>query len=412
MVKKRSLILAESFHLQLPDDIVALLDSEIWIEDSRPRFGAALAPEEIRHRIWGGSMLPDTLPLSGNGFGDYLCLRINTDGTLREVLAWFHEGAFWTPYGNTLCEALLLDAALGLKEEPTGTELEDEPHRFDFANWAKSRLDAQAALRLNQGLFLDDLLAAGLAETAVRRERCSQHLASGLSSHCRQVGGGRLAEKLGVEWPEFSRWLLDTELIPDKFKSKLGRITRMPAENLLRQNWDGAIQEAETVSKLRPDLAWPFAVMGWGAERENRLDVAVRQYYAGLKTLHSSADFTADWRLTDPPGFGKFVIERLRTLPEAVRRSDLEDGYLQAALAGKDQQEVFQGIRRYWVEEGQRAEEEGHPDRAYWCYYSAGWDLYCFDDVPEILVRLVRTARSAGWPALARLAQAHLEQIP
>jgi hypothetical protein len=105
------------------------------------------------------------------------------------------------------------------------------------------------------------------------------------------------------------------------------------------------------------------------------------------------------------------VIERLRTLKETLPRGVEGDRYLQAVVAGKNSREVFEGIRGYWIDEGEKAEHEGHPDRAYWCYYSAGWDLYCSDDMPEILARLVRTAHSARWTALAGLAEMHLERV-
>jgi len=41
--------------------------------------------------IWGGAMLPDTLPMLGNGCGDCLCLRFRPDGTVSEVIRWLHE---------------------------------------------------------------------------------------------------------------------------------------------------------------------------------------------------------------------------------------------------------------------------------------------------------------------------------
>src|SRR5207237_7281850 len=104
--------LADSFHLQLPDDVSAWFDSEIWREESALGFSAPLAPDEIPRAIWGGAMLPDTVPVLGNLGGDYLCLRINPNGSVAEVVAWLHEGSFWSSYGNTFCEALLFDAAL------------------------------------------------------------------------------------------------------------------------------------------------------------------------------------------------------------------------------------------------------------------------------------------------------------
>ena len=55
--------------------------------------------------------MPDTLPIIGNDYGDWLCLRIARDGTLAELIHWSHCGGDWLPYGRNLAEGLLYDAA-------------------------------------------------------------------------------------------------------------------------------------------------------------------------------------------------------------------------------------------------------------------------------------------------------------
>jgi hypothetical protein len=412
MVTDWSHQLAARFHLSLPDDVIAWFDSEIWREEAPVGFGSPVSPEEIPRSVHGGLMLPDTLPLLGNVCGDYLCLRIHPEGTVREVVAWLHEGGFWATFGNTLCEALLFDAALSLREKAADPGFGEDADLLLFSNWALKRLEDQAALKMDvsQGLSLESLWPSGLAETAVRRERCKEFWTSGLMRYCRLAGGGQLAEKLGIEWSEFSSWLVDTAFVPDKFKTKLARITRTPVEELLRQDWERASREAQRASELRADVLWPFAVMGRAAERQGHLDIAAGHYYSGLKSPQTSADFTEDW-VTNRGAHCKFMVERLSVLRAELPESVLEDGYLQAALAARSCSECSSAIRDYWIEQGEEAETQGHHDQAYWCYYNAGWDILVFDYIPTILPRLLRTAEAAGWPALGRLAELHLEAI-
>jgi|GEM_PF-6774907 len=410
MAGKWSVQVADFFHLNLPDDVIAWFDSEIWREESSLGYGAALEPEEIPRAIAGGAMLPDTLPILGNWFGDYLCLRIHPNGSIAEAIGWLHEGAVWTPYGNTLCEALLFDAALDFQQEASPRHLDGD--RVVFANWALERLSGQTPLKraVDSTLSFGSLLAVGLAEVAIRSRLCKEYWTSGLLKYCREVGGQTLAKKVGVKWSEFHRWRFDTNFIPDDLGGELARAANMPVEQLLRQDWERANREAERVGKLRTDLVWPFAVMGWAAERQGKVKLAAGHYLAGMKDLQTSADFTEDW-VVDRRLHEKFLIERLNALREILPPSALEDGYLQAALAAQNPRESFEGIRGYWITEGEKAEAKNQYERAYWCYYGAGWDLYCYDDTSEILTRLARTASSAGWPALSLLARAHLEQV-
>ncbi len=51
-------------------------------------------------------MLPDSLPIMGNGGGDVLCCRVDRSGTLSEYIWWEHEGGSWEVAGPTLKEAV------------------------------------------------------------------------------------------------------------------------------------------------------------------------------------------------------------------------------------------------------------------------------------------------------------------
>src|SRR5258708_23023019 len=100
--------LSAHFHLRLPVDIAEHFDGRARptadVFNERVTVDALLDPRSST--VWGGQMLPDTLPFLGNGFGDHLCLRFNADGTLREIIRWCHEGGGWLPCGTSLESSL------------------------------------------------------------------------------------------------------------------------------------------------------------------------------------------------------------------------------------------------------------------------------------------------------------------
>src|SRR5690606_36855447 len=96
--------LAAHYGLQLPADLRAWLDDEIWRHAGGAEFSQPQSPDQLIEpdgSIWGGFMLPDTLPIVGNDYGDWLCLRIAPDGQVSEVLHWSHGGGDWIPYGRS-----------------------------------------------------------------------------------------------------------------------------------------------------------------------------------------------------------------------------------------------------------------------------------------------------------------------
>src|SRR6266446_5925211 len=367
MSKKWSQTLAGKFSVCLPEDVIDWCDSEIWKKESLQEFSEEGCPDGSG--IWGGAMLPDTLPMLGNGCGDCLCLRFRPDGTVSEVIRWLHEGAMWSSYGNSLSEAILFDAALAVaKGDPSVSPL--------YADWALKRLEIEPDKRakLEEDLSISSLFEAGLAETAVRRELCKQCWSSGLLRFCHKKGCGNLAEQLGVAWSKFSEWLFDTSLIPTSLMAELAKRTGIPPEAILHQDWEGATMHALRVRELRTDLSWPYAVLGWAAERLGHLQRAVDYYFAGLKTLETSADFTETWATSDF-GIRKFALDRLRARRDVLSPEILHDSYVQATLKAEKEGVA---IRDYWLEQGQLAEQRGLNEDAYHCYYSAGWDFYCF----------------------------------
>jgi hypothetical protein len=413
--------LSKQYHLDLPADVVAWFDGELWKECSETGFGQPVEPAQLldsnSSRLWGGLMLPDTLPILDNGCGDVLCLRFNSNGTVSEVVRWEHEGGNWTPFGTSLCEALLLDAALTLMEEP----LNDREHRLEdigYAGWALECLEGvsqQSSIRQilskEHALPVMGLLEAGVAETAVRRVLCQHCCTSGLQRHCRASGGNLLATKLGVPMPVFSQWLFDTGLIPKEMERNLAKATRMSFDDLSRQDWCGAVGHAERVVALRTDLSWPFAVLGWAAERQGDLTAAIKHYSAGLPALGTTSDFTESWEKIEPGQMMKFVVARLRELCDSLPPEVLENDYFKAVMGSKHSKDFFERVRQYWCERGALAEREGRYGDAYESYYGAGWDILVLDDMDQILDCLVRNAEAAGWLALASIASQHRQNL-
>ena len=172
------------------------------------------------------------------------------------------------------------------------------------------------------------------------------------------------------------------------------------------------MREAEAVAALRSDLTWPFAVLGWAAERRGDLATAIKNYVAGLTALGTSSDFTENWGTGtfEPTQKTKFVVERLKELRDTLPPVVLENDYLKTALESKHSADFFNRVRKHWCERASLAEEAGRYADAYKYYCCAGWDIHVLDDIVSILDCMVRNAEAAGWSALASIASCHRDR--
>lgn len=347
--------------------------------------------------IWGGLMLPDTLPFLSDGSGNSLCLRFGFDGTVSEVICWDHEGGGWKPYGKTLAESLLLDAAV-VSEETRDVNL------FTFADWALSWISTLEVRRFDPSWNPEALLARmrelGVAEVALHQLQCERSLTTKLQRASRKVGGGKFARSLGVDWSKFKQWLFEPEVIPTEYEGVLSSLTNIPFTDLVYEDWESAAVEARAVLDLRTDLAWPFVVLGRHDERKGNVEGAINHYLAAQETAGSSAGFTAIWSVLSDWRYS-FPVGRLMALREPNKLRD--DDYLQALASGNP----GQGIREYWIKKGEEAERTGRYNSAYRSYYQAGWDLPISTDIEMVLDRLERVSAKAGYDALALLARHH-----
>ncbi len=177
-------------------------------------------------------------------------------------------------------------------------------------------------------------------------------------------------------------------------------------ERLFGQDWEDACVQAEKVNSLRPDLAWPYTVMGREAERRGDLARCAEVYLRGLRILGTSADFTDGWASREDGGYLKFAAARLWAVRPELPLPVARDPYLEAAMRHELDERWVSPIRAHWIAAGERAEREGRLADAYQCYYAAGWDEYFTNDMEEVLDRLVRVAES---PTLQSLARRHRE---
>jgi hypothetical protein len=417
---------AKAFHLQLPPDLTVWLDDEHWRELGGAEFCHPQSPDELIRpepgMIWAGFMLPDTLPLIGNQYGDWLCLRVAWDGSIREVVYWCHGGGDWIPYGKTLAEALLYDAAFHVLYERRFSEV-TAPERpaeqvFRWAEWGVDFIPRKSAAKLprfwerpaeQNSRLLEELLKAGVAKIAVRRDLILRHLESQLKSR----SAPRVAQQIGAAWePDFVSWLFDTALIPELTLDDLGELFGVPVPKLIVQDWDAAEAAALRVSESRQDLGWAFDITGWAAERRQDYGLAIERYLQGLRASAFSDDsirFRTHWY---GEGFGKFSAARLYALRDHLEPNHRDDPYLQVFWQN-DPESLRARVRDHWVVEARKAAAIGNYQAAYHHYYAAGWDcgLQFMKSYGEILEQLGHAAQQAGSPALAQIARIHREQM-
>lgn len=426
MSHRWSVEVAKALHIQLPPDLIVWLDDEWWKLPAGAEFCLPQTPQQLLTpepgSLWAGFMLPDTLPLIGNQYGDWLCLRVDWEGRVREVVYWCHGGGDWIPYGATLAEALLYDAAFHVLYDRRFTEItaaeRPKSEIYRAAEWALGFLPPSSVRSLprfwdrlpeQNTRLLEELLEANVAPIAARRDLILRHLESQLKSR----SDPNIAEQIGAVWePDFVSWLFDTALIPELTLDDLSALFRLPIKQLIVQDWDAAESEALHVSAVRDDLGWAFDITGWAAERRGDSQLAVERYLRGLRASSFSDDsvrFRTHWF---GEGYGKFAAARLYALRDQLTAEQREDPYLQIFWQN-DPESLRVRVRDYWMREAEAAASGREFRQAYRCYYAAGWDcgLQYMKSYGEILEQLVKTADQGGSPALARIARMHREHL-
>lgn len=414
MSEKWSSRFSEQFHVTLTPDVIDWLDH---FEDiaAGEHLGEYSEHEDLPQRVfdpksgavWAGLMPPDCLPILGNGCGDALLLRFGVDGRQTEVIELRHEGGEWRPYGRTLAEAILCDIAVAKARGTLDPVDVAEPR--PIKQWALDQVQRASGSPLqwhdplagDRHSVLRNLLDANLCEVAVRQEFCLDALTCELCRRAGQHPLGPIAEQLGVPWSTFWGWISHTSTMPTDMRDRLAAVLGEPVDPLLEQDWERAAVEADKVRLIRPDIGWPYVVLGESCEHIGNVADAVSRYADGLEVLGTTF------------GFGGFIskerlLDRLRILRDHWPDVLATQGYVAAALDGNAASSLSARVRDYWMHRAEEAEAAGDPARAYRHYFAAGWDLLVYDDMEQVLAGLVRTSEAAGFDSLHLIARHHL----
>ena len=419
-----SQLISEHYSVRLDDSLADWWDEELWCGQGSGEFRIPVAPSSLLvpapEILWPGLMPPDTLPIIGNGHGDWLCLRIGRDNQVTEILQWYHGGGDWLPWGRTLAEAFLFDSLRNLlpgrrrehaiSAEPSVQRSVDNPW-FRWALGWFPELSSESPENLVSSTLADVFLSNHIAEIAVRCELTIDALDCGL----RELLSPEVARRLNVPWePDVVSWLFDSELMANWTLAE--PVRRMRDSLVCEQDWQAAVFHASQVAQLRSDLLWPHDVQGWFAERRGDYQLAADHYGLGRMAFaftDQSIRFRTHWF---PQTMGKFSLWRLQQLrlegkcPGAFP-ADVEE-YLQV-LQSNRAASPRAAVTHYWNRIAATALKSGQFNDAYEAYYRGGWDLGVDRMIGYRgqLSGLIDAAEQDGQIARAKVARAHLQAL-
>ena len=387
--------------------------------------------DERPGQIWPGFMLPDSLPIIGNSYGDWLCVRANEHNEFGELIYWYHGGGDWVPVGTELSEALLHDAVDHFrpirKQALRGaTELEKTEDQalisrlsnHDFLNWldtflpdngsgVSSAILKRVTAALTEKSYQSALECLNRIGWAFEASTCDL-IEHSLQTPLMEISNAEFAEKHGYSWyPEYVAWMFDLQTIPADDTAAISNKIDFPWP---QQDWKTAAQAATAIIEKRNDLGWAFTIKGWELERAGKLDEAAKVYQAG-RFASSFADQAVRLNCHSlSERMGKFCIERLALLKDKERVRIDEDAYLQLFF-GESEQSTLAQLHKFWWDQACSFKAEHNYARAYDCYMRSGWDMGVsrLSDYDNILNALVETAQLAGWHARAAVAKRHLD---
>lgn len=427
--------LQEHFSLELSPDWIDWFDHSLNSVRPPGAMREVVAADHLvastPSQIWPGFMLPDTLPIIGNSYGDWLCARIDENNGFGELIYWYHGGGDWIPVGKNLSEALLHDAIDHFrpirKQAVRGaTELEKtgdaallsrlgEPQ---FQNWLeqslpqlphKNALTFLNALpgQLEDGGYSDAITRMYEFRWAFEAIACDL-IEDALQTPLTQIANAAFAEKHGYSWyPEYVAWMFDLGTIPEEV---IDDLRNSSAAAWPTQKWEKASAIANQVLQSRNDLGWAFTISGWQHEREGNAEKAASTYFAG-RFASSFADQSVRLSCHSlSERMGKFSVERLALLLDKGQVPKSDDAYLHLFL-DDSKQSVLARLHQYWWDQGSEHMENGNFSTAYYCFMKSGWDMGVsrLSDYSIILNALSDAALKAGWPARAAVARKHLE---
>ncbi len=385
-------------------------------------FDQPLHPKELLEPapsvLWPGFMLPDTLPLVGNRYGDWLCLRVGPENRVTEILHWYHGGGDYLPVGESIAEALFYDRCRALipghqvwaGSEGIGLDSKESIH------WLSEQL-GQSVDRLDEILayFAAGDLPTGMdafdehrwSRAAIGRDRIEYSL----NHRFRQHADPKLAIRLGVSWDyEVTKWLFDLGQIPVEYRHALRENFEVPEHAESIQRWDRAEQIAEKILQEWQDLAWASDIAGWCAFRRGDLVTAIDRWWLGIKASVFSDQSTKLKTHWFDRRFGKFSAAQLFPIQYAMDAERRMDPYWSALIA-VEHGEPHQRITSHWIGRGSQADLS--PSDRYDAWYKAGWDVGCQQMAlfEPILENLQQSAELSQWGARSQIAAAYLAKL-
>ncbi len=395
--------------------------------------------EQTPGNLWPGLMLPDTLPILGNDYGDWICVRVDATDRFGELLHWYHGGGDWIPLGPRLAEAVLHDAVdqfrprsrqvlRGAPEITSPDHLVEVCQRLSqpsLRTWLTNSLSTAesnpsathselqkilSALAVqDHAAALQNMLDANWAWVASACDRIEM----ALQAPTLAMAHADIPKQLGMNWePDYLRWLFDAAQIPAEALQQIQEIinpSRVQAVSIQQQDWHTAENLACAVLGRRQDLGWASDIAGWGALRRGDGGAAAQIFFQGRQASAFSDQSVRMRTHWFDPQFGKFAIAQLWTVRDQLAVRDREDPYLQTVWQTPSRL-VQREVQQFWVSQGKDAMRQGQFEAAYQSFYQAGWDLGAqrMTDYLDILMLLVESAEAAGWKGRAAVAATHL----
>lgn len=401
-------ILTEKFSFNLSHEIREWYDLGFYEKNLDVEFGEPVHPENFLSEnsgiVWGGQMLPDTLPILENGCGDAVCIKFDKTGEVREYILWEHETGQWKPIGKQLSEVLVFNM-INTNIHNDADNL-DEQLQTPVIHWALRTLNFSEERKTHlkqlilEETFSCNLLDVGVARIPIYEQLVKDCLQTALLRQAEKIGGESIAKKIHVDWSTFYSWFVEPELIPPEKLHKLSRTFKMSENDFVHQDWPKAFEYAKEVLSIRKDIGWPSIIMGRYFEKKKNLEMAIDYYYKALRCAKTTYSFTADWNYNDSrlnyPS--KKLCENKDILPNSI----LRDSYFQAARDSN-----YDSIFKYWQQQALENEKQEKYFEAYQCWYAAGWDSYVTDFMDIILDGLVKMAQKSDSTALYKLAMYH-----
>ena len=435
--------IADRYHVELDDSWRQWFDQDAeqvplageFRESTQHGFLLDRAPTTV----WPGLMLPDTLPLIGNEYGDWLCVRVDSENRFAELVHWYHGGGDWIPVGRTIAEAVLHDIVdqfrprvgqvlRGAAESTSSEHLSNviqRLHEERLQRWLAASLSEKPGESQEHSSALRDVLSALSARNylyavqhleragwALEASLCDQ-IEYALQVPIRSLTSDEIPKRLGLNYePDYVRWLFDAQQIPNSALHQIQEILHSlgvaPAQPH-KQDWVEAERLAVRLLELRSDLAWAVDIAGWAAKRRGDLEAACEIYFNGR---FASAFSNQSIRMRShgfDPRFGKVALAEMWNLRDYLSPTQRDDSYLQKVWQ-TPARVLQQEVQKYWMTAAKEAMSKGNFAAAYESYYRAGWDIGAqrMTDYLDIFAGLIESSQAAGWQARASIAETHL----